>query len=102
MIVDNFCTAPGVVGDLSPSSDSHGRENCGPRHAKVVEDGFGPKHPGFVTRLENIEDVGLGQEDCDVAQDDDAVLIHLVLESRKIVDHHSAQTVTKSTVTHLL
>ena len=100
--MDNFCTSPGVVGDMSPPPDSHGREYCGPRHAQVVEDRLGAKHPGLVTRLENIEDVGLGQEDCDVAQDDNAVLIDLVLESRKIVDHHPAQTVTKSTVTHFL
>ena len=102
MIVNNLCTTPGVVGDMSPSPDGHGSENCGPGHAQVVEDWLGPKRPGLMTRLENIEDVGLGQEDCDVAQDDDAVLIDLVLESRKIVDHHSAQTVAKSTVTHFL
>ena len=100
--MDDICTTPGVVGDMSPSPDGHCREHRGPRHAQVVEHGLRPVHPGFVTRLENIEDVGLGQEDCDVAQDDDAVVIDLVLELRKIVNHQSTKTVTKSAITHFL
>ena len=102
VIMDDICTTPGVVGDMSPSPDGHGREHCRPRHAQVVEDWLGPEHPGLVTSLENVEDVRLGQEDRNVTQDDDTVVIDLVLELRKIVDHQSSQTVTKSAITHFL
>ena len=98
---DELGAGGGILGDHLPPPDCHGGEGGHPALVQV-ERCLRPEEPCLVRRLDHVEDVGLGEESPDVADDDDAVLGDHVPELGPGVGQEPAQGVTQSAVTQRL